>query len=145
MPELTAETLRGGWCHTGDIATWDADGYMYVVDRKKDMIVSGGENIFSARVEEVIYRHPAVKECAVIGVPHPVYGETVKACVVLREGCSATAEEIIESCRPHLASYQKPTSVEFLDALPKSAAGKLLKRVLREKHWAGESRRVGGA
>lgn len=144
-PELTAETLRGGWCHTGDIATWDADGYMYVVDRKKDMIVSGGENIFSARVEEVIYRHPAVKECAVIGVPHPVYGETVKACVVLREGCTATAEEIIESCRPHLASYQKPTSVEFLDALPKSATGKLLKRVLRDKYWAGQSRRVGGA
>jgi acyl-CoA synthetase (AMP-forming)/AMP-acid ligase II len=145
LPELTAETLRGGWCHTGDIATWDADGYMYVVDRKKDMIVSGGENIFSARVEEVIYRHPAVKECAVIGVPHPVYGETVKACVVLRDGCTATAEEIIDSCRPHLASYQKPTSVEFLDALPKSAAGKLLKRVLRDKYWAGQSRRVGGA
>lgn len=145
LPELSTETLRGGWCHTGDIAVWDVDGYMYVVDRKKDMIVSGGENIYSPRVEEVLYLHPAVKECAVIGVPHPVYGETVKACVVLREGCKATAEEIIESCRPHLASYQKPTSVDFYDALPKSATGKLLKRVLREKYWIGQARRVGGA
>jgi acyl-CoA synthetase (AMP-forming)/AMP-acid ligase II len=145
MPELTAETLRNGWCHTGDIATWDAEGYMYVVDRKKDMIVSGGENIYSARVEEVIYRHPAVKECAVIGVPHPVYGETVKACVVLREGCTATEEEIIESCRSFLASYQKPTSIDFLDVLPKSPTGKLLKRVLREKYWEGQRRMVGGA
>ncbi len=145
MPELTAETLRHGWCHTGDIATWDADGYMYVVDRKKDMIVSGGENIYSARVEEIIYRHPAVKECAVIGVPHPVYGETVKACVVLRDGYHATAEEIIESCRPYLASYQKPTSIDFVDVLPKSPTGKLLKRVLREQYWSTEARRVGGA
>ncbi len=145
MPELTAETLRGGWCHTGDVATWDEDGFMYVVDRKKDMIVSGGENIYSARVEEVIYRHPAVKECAVIGVPHPVYGETVKACVVLRDGFTVSADEIIESCRPYLASYQKPTSIDFVEVLPKSPTGKLLKRVLREKYWSTEARRVGGA
>lgn len=145
MPELTAETLRNGWCHTGDLATWDEKGYLYVVDRKKDMIVSGGENIYSAAVEEAVYKHPAVKECAVIGVPHPAYGETVKAVVVLREGYQVTPEEIIEACRKHLASYMKPTSIEFVDALPKAPTGKVLKRVLREKFWTGEERRVGGA
>lgn len=145
LPELTAQTLRDGWCHTGDMATWDAEGYMYVVDRKKDMIVSGGENIYSTVVEEAIYKHPAVKECAVIAVPHPVLGETVKAVVVLRDGFAATAEEIIEHCRQHLASYMKPTSVDFVKELPKAPTGKVLKRVLREPYWAGTSRRVGGA
>jgi acyl-CoA synthetase (AMP-forming)/AMP-acid ligase II len=132
MPELTAETLRNGWCHTGDLATWDEEGYMYVVDRKKDMIVSGGENIYSTAVEEAVYKHPAVKECAVIGVPHPTFGETVKAIVVVREGFSVTPEEIIETCRKHLASYMKPSSVDFVDSLPKAPTGKVLKRVLRE-------------
>ncbi len=145
MPELTAQTLRDGWCHTGDVATWDEQGYMYVVDRKKDMIVSGGENIYSAVVEEAVYKHPAVKECAVIGVPHSVYGETVKAVVVLRNGQSATADEIIECCRQHLASYMKPTSVDFVSELPKAPTGKVLKRMLREKYWQGQERRVGGA
>jgi long-chain acyl-CoA synthetase len=118
---------------------------MYVVDRKKDMIVSGGENIYSAVVEEAVYKHPAVKECAVIGVPHSVYGETVKAVVVLRNGQSATADEIIECCRQHLASYMKPTSVDFVSELPKAPTGKVLKRMLREKYWQGQERRVGGA
>ncbi len=145
MLELTAKTLRNGWCHTGDLATWDDKGYLYVVDRKKDMIVSGGENIYSAAVEEAVYKHPAVKECAVIGVPHPIYGETVKAVVVVREGYHVTAEEIIETCRKLLASYMKPTSVDFVDSLPKAPTGKVLKRVLREKYWAGQERRVGGA
>lgn len=145
MAELTTETLRNGWCHTGDLATWDEEGYLYVVDRKKDMIVSGGENIYSAAVEEAVYKHPAVKECAVIGVPHATYGETVKAVVVLREGYQVTGEEIIESCRKHLASYMKPTSVEFVDSLPKAPTGKVLKRALREKYWTGQERKVGGA
>ncbi len=145
LPELTAETLRGGWCHTGDIACWDKDGYFYVVDRKKDMIVSGGLNIFSATVEEAVYKHPAVKECAVIGVPHSAFGETVKAVVVLREGHRATAEEIIETCRQHLAGYMKPTSVDFVEELPKAPTGKVLKRILKEKYWQGRDRRVGGA
>ena len=145
MPELTAEILRNGWCHTGDIATWDENGYMYVVDRKKDMIVSGGENIYSAVVEEAIYKHPAVKECGVIGVPHPTLGETVKAVVVVRDGCTVTAEEIIQTCRQHLASYMKPTSVDFVAELPKAPTGKVLKRILREKYWQGQERRVGGA
>jgi acyl-CoA synthetase (AMP-forming)/AMP-acid ligase II len=145
MPELTADTLRGGWCHTGDIATWDADGYMYVVDRRKDMIVSGGENIYSAVVEEAVYQHPAVQECAVIGVPDAEYGERVKAVVVLRQGHTATAEEIIEICRKHLASYMKPATVDFVNEIPKTATGKMLKRALRERYWQGHARRVGGA
>ncbi len=144
-PELTAEVLRRGWCYTGDMATWDEQGYMYVVDRKKDMIVSGGENIYSTAVEEAVYKHPAVRECAVVGVPHPVYGETVKAVVVVRDGFQVTGEEIIETCRQHLASYMKPTSVDFVKELPKAPTGKVLKRVLREKYWRGQERRVGGA
>jgi acyl-CoA synthetase (AMP-forming)/AMP-acid ligase II len=144
MPELTAQTLRDGWCYSGDIATWDEDGFMYVVDRKKDMIISGGENIYSSVVEEAVCKHPAVKECAVIGVPHQVFGETVKAVVVLHEGGTATADEIIAACKQNLASYMKPTSVDFVNELPKTPAGKVLKRVLREKYWAGEKRQVGG-
>ncbi len=144
LPELTAQTLRGGWCHTGDMATWDKEGYFYVVDRKKDMIVSGGENIYPAVVEQAIYKHPAVMECAVIGVPHDTYGETVRAVVVVRPGYTVTQEEIIESCRQHLASYMKPTGVDFVNELPKAPTGKILKRVLREKYWAGRKRRVGG-
>jgi long-chain acyl-CoA synthetase len=144
MPELTAETLRDGWCYSGDIATWDENGFMYVVDRKKDMIISGGENIYSSVVEEAVCKHPAVKECAVIGVPHQVFGETVKAIVVLQADRAATAEEIIAVCKQNLASYMKPTSVDFVTELPKTPTGKILKRVLREKYWAGEKRRVGG-
>ena len=142
-PELTAETLRGGWCHSGDLGTWDEDSYCSVVDRRKDMIVSGGENIFSAAVEEAIYKHSAVKECAVIGVPHEVWGETVKAVVVLKQGKTATAEDIIQVCKENLASYMKPTSVDFLDELPKAPTGKPLKTALRERYWKGTARRVG--
>jgi long-chain acyl-CoA synthetase len=144
QPDLTGETLRGGWCHSGDMGTWDEDGYFYVVDRKKDMIVSGGENIFSAVVEKAIYRHSAVKECAVIGVPHEKWGETVKAVVVLNEGMTATEEEIIQICRENLASYMKPTSVDFVEELPKSPTGKVFKRALKDKYWGKEGRRVGG-
>ncbi|MFH1350960.1 MAG: long-chain-fatty-acid--CoA ligase [Pseudomonadota bacterium] len=143
-PELTAETLRGGWCHSGDLGAWDEDGYFYVVDRKKDMIISGGENIFSAVVEEAVYKHAAVKECAVIGVPHKTWGETVKAVVVLKQGMTATAEEIIQVCKENLASYMKPTSVDFVEELPKAPTGKILKRVLRERYWKElTARRVG--
>lgn len=144
QPELTAKTLRAGWCNSGDMGTWDQDGCFYVVDRKKDMIVSGGENIFSAVVEEALYKHPAVKECAVIGVPHEVWGETVKAVVVLKEGMSATEDEIIAVCKENLASYMKPTSVDFIDELPKAPTGKILKKDLRERYWAEADRRVGG-
>lgn len=144
QPEITAQTLRGGWCHSGDMGTWDEDGYFYVVDRRKDMIVSGGENIYSAVVEEAVYKHPAVKECAVIGVPHEVWGETVKAVVVLKEGMKATEQEIIDVCKRNLPSYMKPTSLDFVDELPKAPTGKVLKRVLREPYWKKEGRYVGG-
>ncbi len=133
-PDLTAQTIRDGWMHTGDIATWDEDSYVYIVDRAKDMIISGGENIFSTQVENAIHQHPAVLESAVIGVPDPEWGEVVKAVVVLKPGTRATEQEIIDTARRHLASYQKPRIVEFVDALPKAPTGKILKRALRDAH-----------
>ncbi|OGP59543.1 MAG: hypothetical protein A2V67_06220 [Deltaproteobacteria bacterium RBG_13_61_14] len=142
-PELTAEVLRGGWLHTGDLATVDEDGYIYIVDRKHDMIISGGENVYPREVEEVIFKHPAVLECAVVGVPDPTWGEAVKAVVVLKQGMSATEEEIIALCKQHLAGYKKPKSVEFAGALPKTAIGKILRREVREKYWAGRDKKIG--
>jgi long-chain acyl-CoA synthetase len=140
--EATADTLRGGWLHTGDIGYLDEDGYLYITDRKKDMIISGGANIYPREIEEVICRHPAVFEVAVIGVPDEKWGETVKALVVAREGMRVTEAEIIEHTKRHLASYKKPQSVEFLTALPKNAYGKVLKRELRDRYWAGRARKV---
>ena len=141
-PEATAETLRGGWLHTGDIGYLDPDGYLYITDRKKDMIISGGSNIYPREIEEVICRHPAVFEVAVIGIPDAKWGETVKALVVLREGVRAAEAEIVEHCKRHMASYKKPQSVEFLTALPKNAYGKVLKRELRDRYWADRGRKV---
>jgi long-chain acyl-CoA synthetase len=141
-PKATDETLRGGWLHTGDLGIMDDKGYVYILDRAKDMIISGGENIYSREIEDVILRHPAVLETAVIGVPDETWGEAIKAIVALREGKKATQEEIINFCKDQMASYKKPKSVEFVDAIPKNAYGKVLKRELREKYWAGESRRV---
>jgi len=141
-PQATAETLRGGWLHTGDLGMMDEKGYVYILDRAKDMIISGGENIYSREIEDVILRHPAVHEVAVIGVPDEVWGEAIKAIVALREGQMATEEEIIHFCKGYLASYKKPKSVEFVDAIPKNPYGKVLKRELREKYWAGEARKV---
>jgi acyl-CoA synthetase (AMP-forming)/AMP-acid ligase II len=142
QPEATAETLRGGWHHTGDIGHLDENGYLYITDRKKDMIISGGANIYPREVEEVLCAHPAVHEVAVIGVPDDRWGESVKAMVVLRPGHRATAAELVEHCRRHLASYKKPASVEFLPELPKNAYGKILKRELREPFWHDRARRV---
>ena len=141
-PDLTAQTIRDGWMWTGDIATWDADSYVFIVDRAKDMIISGGENIYSVQVEEAVNAHPAVLECAVIGVPDDEWGESVKAFVVLKPGSSATDADIIETAKSRLASYQKPRSVEFVDALPKAPTGKILKRALREPYWAERDRSV---
>ncbi|MFC4001268.1 class I adenylate-forming enzyme family protein [Prauserella oleivorans] len=141
-PELTAQTLRDGWMWTGDIATWDQDRYIFIVDRAKDMIISGGENIFSVQVEEAIARHPAVLECAVIGVPDDEWGESVKAVVVLKPGHRATEADIIDQARRHLAGYQRPRSVDFVAELPKAPTGKILKRALREPYWAGRERDV---
>jgi acyl-CoA synthetase (AMP-forming)/AMP-acid ligase II len=141
-PEVTEKALRNGWLHTGDLGVMDENGYIYILDRAKDMIISGGENIYSREIEDVILKHPAVFELAVIGVPDAQWGEAIKALVVLKEGHSATEEEIIAFCKEHLASYKKPKSVEFLEELPKSAYGKILKRELRDKHWVGETRKV---
>lgn len=141
-PDLTEQTVRNGWMRTGDIATWDEERYIFIVDRAKDMIISGGENIYSVQVEEAIYKHPAVLEAAVIGVPDAEWGETVTAYVVLRSGMQATAQDIIEQARLHLASYQKPRKVHFVTELPKAPTGKILKRVLRDAHWSSQSRNV---
>ena len=141
-PEATAETLRGGWLHTGDLGIMDERGYVYILDRAKDMIISGGENIYSREIEDIIVKHPAVYEVAVIGVPDEKWGEAVKAVVSLRPGQKATEEDIINFCKEHLASYKKPKSVDFIDAVPKNPYGKVLKRELREKYWVGQARRV---
>jgi long-chain acyl-CoA synthetase len=131
-PEETKKALAGGWFHTGDMGYMDEDRYVYIVDRKKDMIISGGENIYSAEVENVLYMHPAILEAAVIGVPHEKWVETVKAVVVLKPEAKATEEDIIDFCKRNLASYKKPTSVEFIHELPKTPSGKVLKWKLRE-------------
>jgi len=141
-PEATAETLRDGWLHTGDIGALDADGYLYITDRKKDMIISGGSNIYPREIEEVICQHPAVFEVSVIGVPDDTWGEAVKALVVTHPGASVTEAEIVEHCARRLGSYKKPKSVELRPALPKNAYGKVLKRELREPYWAHRGRRV---
>lgn len=141
-PKLTKETIVDGWIHTRDMGYLDEDGYLYLVDRKSDMIISGGFNVYPREVEEVLYQHPAVLEAAVVGVPDEKWVETVKAFVVLKKNHTATEEEIIEFCKERLASYKKPTSVEFIDELPKSPVGKVVRRVLREKYWKGKERQV---
>lgn len=129
-PEATAEAMRGGWFHTGDVATMDEDGYIFIVDRVKDMIVRGGYNVYPREVEEVLYQHPAVAEAAVIGVPHEELGEEVVATVVLKDGASATEEELIAFTKERVARYKYPRRIFFMDELPKTATGKILKRKL---------------
>jgi long-chain acyl-CoA synthetase len=130
-PEVNAETIKDGWFSTGDIATRDADGYYFIVDRKKDMIIRGGFNVYPREVEEVLYAHPAIAEAAVVGVPHPSHGEEVKAFLALKPGAAATVEEITAYCKEHLAAYKYPRIVEFRESLPKGPTGKILKRELR--------------
>jgi acyl-CoA synthetase (AMP-forming)/AMP-acid ligase II len=137
-PQATAEALKGGWLHTGDMGRVDEDGFLYIVDRKKDMIISGGENIFPREIEEVLYRHPKILEAAVIGLPDPVWGERVHAVVALKPGESMTEQEVIDFCKAHIASYKKPKSVEFVERLPRSPAGKVLKRILRDRAGSGD-------
>jgi fatty-acyl-CoA synthase len=136
-PEATAAAFRGGWFHTGDIGYLDSDGFLYVVDRKKDLIISGGENIASPEVERVLYEHPAVLEASVVGRADPRWGEVPVAFVVLRPGVKAAAEELREFCRARLARFKVPRAVEFVEALPRNPSGKVLKRVLREQATGG--------
>jgi len=143
QPEETDKAIYDGYFHTGDLAVWDEFGNIHIVDRKKDVIISGGENISSGEIEDALYKHPAVLECAVIGVPSEKWGETPKALIVLREGMSATEEEIIQFSRDNLAHFKCPTSVDFVATLPRTATGKLQKFLIREPYWRGVERRVG--
>jgi long-chain acyl-CoA synthetase len=140
--EETGQTLRGPWVHTGDVGWMDDEGFVFIVDRMKDMIVSGGENVYSAEVENALCRHPEVAMCAVIGVPSERWGESVHAVVVARPGTNPSEADLVAHCKAVIASYKCPRSIEFQPALPMSAAGKVLKHRLREPHWAGQARRV---
>ena len=131
-PEATAEAMRNGWFHSGDIGYVDPQGDFFIVDRKKDLIIRGGYNVYPREVEEALYSHPAVAEAAVIGVPDPRLGEEVKAVVALRPGMAATAEEIIQHCKELVAAYKYPRVVKIIDSLPKGPTGKILKRALRD-------------
>jgi len=142
QPEMTAEALRGGYMHTGDLGRMDADGYVYVLDRLKDMIVTGGENVYCIEVENAMLKHDAVKECAVIGIPHEHWGEAVHAVVTLKAGARASAEELIAHCRTLIGGFKVPRSIEFRETMPLSAANKILKSALREPHWKNRSRQV---
>jgi fatty-acyl-CoA synthase len=133
-PEETAAAFQGGWFHSGDVATIDSEGYVNIVDRKKDIIISGGENISSAAIEDALYRHPAILEAAVIGVPDPQWGETPKALVVLKPGQTVTSAELTQFCRGYLAGFELPSSFEFVTELPKTGTGKILKHELRAKY-----------
>jgi long-chain acyl-CoA synthetase len=143
MPEATAEALKDGWMHTGDLATVDEEHYIYILDRAKDMIISGGENIYSVEVEQALSTHPAVLEAAVIGIPDERWGEAVHAVVVRKPGMQVSDEELIAHARTQIAGYKAPRSIEFHgETLPKSGAGKILKRELRDPYWVGKSRKV---
>jgi fatty-acyl-CoA synthase len=133
-PEATEGAMRGGWYRTGDLGRLDDEGYLYIVDRRKDMIVTGGENVYPREVEEVLYSHPKIAETAVIGVADSKWGEAIKAVVVLESGETTSEEEIIDFCRERIAGFKCPKSVDFVQALPKNPAGKILKRELRQRY-----------
>lgn len=141
-PQATEEVLKEGWLYTGDLAKMDEDGFVYIVDRKKEMIISGGFNIYPREVEQAIENHPGVKEVAVIGVPDPVWGEAVKALIVAKPGVKISEEEISQLCKERIASYKKPKTIEFVTDLPKNFQGKILKRALRDQYWKGFERKV---
>jgi acyl-CoA synthetase (AMP-forming)/AMP-acid ligase II len=142
QPEVTAATLRGGWLYTGDMATRDDDGFLTIVDRRKDMIVSGGFNVFPREIEDVLSAHPAVATAAVIGVPDDTWGEAVKAIVVVRADADVSADELIALVRERKGPLHAPKSVDFVDAIALTPVGKADKRALRARHWAGQQRLV---
>ncbi len=141
-PDKTAETIVDGWLHTGDIGHLDAEGYLHITDRKKDMIISGGFNVYPSEVEQVIWGHPAVQDCAVIGVPDEKWGEAVKAVVELNAGQQVTADDLIALCKEKLGSVKAPKSVDFVDSLPRSPVGKVLKKDLRARYWQNTARKI---
>ena len=140
--ETEKAIVDGGWFRSGDLGFLDADGYLYIHDRVKDMIVSGGENVYPAEVENVLMAHPAIADVAVIGVPHDRWGETAKAMVVRAPGVDVSEQEIIDFARQHLARFKCPTSVDWVDALPRNPSGKILKKDLRAPFWEGRTRNV---
>jgi long-chain acyl-CoA synthetase len=142
MPEETAKTVRDGWLYTGDIARMDDDGYFYILDIKKDMIIAGGFNIYPKDIDQVLAEHPKVAEAVAVGIPDRYRGQTVKAFVVLKAGQTATEEEILDFCRKNLAKYKVPTRVEFRRALPKSTSGKILRRILRQEEIDAERKKT---
>jgi fatty-acyl-CoA synthase len=141
QPEATAEAFQGGWFHSGDLAVWHPDGYIELRDRKKDIIISGGENISTIEVEQAVAKHPAVLECAVVAVPDEKWGERPKAFVTLKPGAQATEAEIIEHCRKHIAHFKCPAAIAFGD-LPKTSTGKIQKYVLRNREWGDRTKRI---
>jgi acyl-CoA synthetase (AMP-forming)/AMP-acid ligase II len=142
LPEETAKAIRNGWLYTGDMAVMDEEDYVTIVDRRKDMIVTGGENVYSTEVENVLYMHPAVLECAVVGVPDEKWGEAVKGIVVLKPACNATEEELIAFCKERIARYKSPKSIDFIPALPKTGSGKIEKKKLRDRYWPEAEKKV---
>jgi len=142
LPEETAKSIKNGWLYTGDMAVMDDEGYVTIVDRKKDMILTGGENVYSTEVENVLYMHSAILECAVVGVPDEKWGEAVKAVVVLKAGQRATEQEIIQFCKDRMAHYKAPKSIDFIDALPRTGSGKIQKKGLKDKYWEGYGKKV---
>jgi acyl-CoA synthetase (AMP-forming)/AMP-acid ligase II len=141
-PDKTAQAIVDGWLHTGDVGHIDAEGYLHITDRKKDMIISGGFNVYPSEVEQVLWSHPAVQDCAVIGVPDEKWGEAVKAVVELNAGRQVTETELIALCKERLGSVMAPKSVDFVASLPRSPIGKVLKKDLREPYWSGVARRI---
>lgn len=142
-PEASEQALQDGWYHSGDVGYLDADGYLHIQDRLKDMIVSGGENVYPAEVERVMADHPEVADVAVFGVPDPKWGEAVKAAVVLKADSSLTEEALIAFARGRLAGYKCPKTIDWVANIPRNATGKILKRVLRQPYWSDQSRNVG--
>jgi fatty-acyl-CoA synthase len=142
LPEETQKAIKGGWLYTGDLAVMDAEGYVTIVDRKKDMILTGGENVYSTEVENTLYMHPAILECAVVGIPDEKWGEAVKGVVVLKPGEKATDQEIIQFCKDKMTHYKAPKSIDFIDVLPRTGSGKIYKKSLRDKYWEGYDKKV---
>jgi len=142
LPEETKKSIKEGWLYTGDMAVIDQEGYVTIVDRKKDMILTGGENVYSTEVENILYTHPAILECAVIGVPDQKWGEAVKGIVVLKPSQRVTEQEIIQFCKEKIAHYKAPKSIDFIEALPRTGSGKIHKKGLRDKYWEGYEKKV---